>query len=36
MKATTALLMLLVSMGMAASVEIGSSETPSNMPFCAD
>ncbi len=36
MRITSALLMLLVSMGMAASVEVGSSETPSNMPFCAD
>lgn len=36
MRLTSVLLMGLVGLGFAASVEVGSSGFPSNMPFCAD
>ena len=36
MKSTSAILLVLVSLGFAASVEVGSAGFASNMPFCAD
>jgi hypothetical protein len=36
MKAASALLVALVSLGFASSVEVGTAEFPTNMPFCAN